>query len=99
MALRLIPAGGGWVGAWLTPAWAATARPTISAVAAMLSTAVIHRRIRRVMVTSLVRLHPVVPGSVVVRSCGRGGWVSPRGGDRPARKPGTRNLWRVPGIG
>src|SRR6266516_4728592 len=84
MALRAIPARGGWVWAWLTPAWAATARPTISAVAAMLSTAVSHRRTRRVMVTSLVRLHPVVPGSPVVRSRGRGGWVPTRRRQPPA---------------
>jgi len=66
------------VWAWLTPAWAATVRPTISAVAAMLSTAVIQRRIRRVIVTSLIRLHPVVPGSPVLRGRGRAGWVSRR---------------------
>src|SRR5215470_115702 len=60
MALRAIPARGGWVWTWLTPAWAATVRPTISAVAAMLSIAVIQRRARRVIVTSLIRLRPVV---------------------------------------
>src|SRR5262245_26850710 len=60
MPLKTTPASGGWGWAWLTPAWAATVRPTISAVAAMLSTAVIQRRIRRVIVTSLVRWHPVV---------------------------------------
>jgi hypothetical protein len=48
------------VGAWLTPAWAATVSPTISAVAAMLSTAVIQRRIRRVIAASLIRWRPVV---------------------------------------
>src|SRR6266516_5624736 len=60
MALKAIPARATWVWAWPTPAWAATVRPTISAVAAMLSTAVIQRRTRRVIVTSLIRLRPVV---------------------------------------
>ncbi len=87
--------------AWLTPAWAATVRPTISAVAAMLSAAVIQSRIRRVIVTSLIRLRPAVPGSPVVRGRGRTGWVSrravsgsydgtvrPLGHDRLARQAG-----------
>src|SRR5262249_60598181 len=58
MPVRAIPARGGWVSAWWTPAWAATVRPTISAVAAIPSTAVIHRRARRVMMTSLIQLLP-----------------------------------------
>jgi hypothetical protein len=44
----------------------------IGAVAAMLSTAVIQKRIRRVVVASLIRLHPAVPGSAVLRGRGRG---------------------------
>jgi hypothetical protein len=38
----------------------------------MLSTAVIQKRIRRVVVASLIRLHPAVPGSAVLRGRGRG---------------------------
>src|SRR5215510_10040213 len=58
MPVRAIPARGGWVSAWWTPAWAATVRPTISAVAAIPSTAVIHRRARRAIMTSLIQLLP-----------------------------------------
>jgi hypothetical protein len=67
----------------------------------MLSTAVIQSRIRRVIVTSLIRLRPVVPGSPVLRGRGRAGWVSrravsgsrdgtarPFGHDRLARQAG-----------
>src|SRR5205809_382376 len=84
MPLRLIPARGGWVGVWLTPAWAATVRPTISAVAAMLSTAVIQRRIRRVIVTSLIRLHPAVRDHRWFEAAAAADGYPPAGGHHPA---------------
>src|SRR5262245_25123617 len=50
----MIPARGGLGWAWCTLAWAVMVRPTISAVAAMVMTAVIQRRIRRVIAVSLL---------------------------------------------
>src|SRR5438034_6253170 len=71
MPLKVIPATGGLGWAWCTPAWAATARPTISAVAAIVRTAVIHSRSRRVIATSFTRC---VPGSGII------------GGSKPRRR-------------
>src|SRR5215470_261976 len=64
MPLKAIPATGGLGWAWCTPAWAVMARPTTSAVAAMVSTAVIQRRICRVRViaVSFARCVPAVRG-------------------------------------
>src|SRR6266566_37455 len=84
MALKAIPARATWVWAWPTPAWAATARPTISAVAAMLSTAVIQRRSRRVIVTSLIRLHPAVRDHRWFEAAAAADGYPPAGGHHPA---------------
>src|SRR5215470_8586032 len=61
MALKVIPARTAWVGvgAW-APAWAAMLKPIVSAIMAMLSTAVVQRRTRRVIVTSSISVHPVL---------------------------------------
>src|SRR5215472_433056 len=59
MALRAIPARGGLGWAWLTLAWAVMVRPTISAAAAaVVMTAVIQRRMRRVIAVSFTRCIP-----------------------------------------
>src|SRR5215468_4527075 len=59
MPLKTIPARGGLGWAWFTPAWAVMARPAISAVAAaMVRTAVIQRRMRRVIAVSFTRCGP-----------------------------------------
>src|SRR5437868_4591762 len=58
MPLKLTPASGGLGWAWFTPAWAATARPTISAITAIVRTAVIHSRTGRVIATSFTRSFP-----------------------------------------
>src|SRR5262249_13400482 len=70
---------------WWTLAWAVTVRPTISVIVAMLSTAVIQRRARRVIVTSLIGVASRGPGPPVLRGRGRGGWVAHRSRGRAAR--------------
>src|SRR5215813_2838611 len=74
MLLKMMPARGGLGWVWVTPAWAVMVRPTISAVAATVSTAVIQRRMRRVIAISFCSMRPAVCGSLVVRSRGPGGW-------------------------
>src|SRR5215468_6670371 len=59
MELKTIPASGGLGWVWCTAAWAVTVRPTISAVAAAtVRTAVIQRRMRRVIAVSFPRCVP-----------------------------------------
>src|SRR5215475_9736303 len=59
MPLKTIPARGGLGWAWFTPAWAVMVRPAVSAVAAaMVRTAVIQRRMRRVIAVSFTRCGP-----------------------------------------
>src|SRR5262245_32200794 len=92
MALKVTPATGGLGWAWCTPAWAVTARPTTSAVAAMVSTAVIHRRIRRVSViaVSFYSMRPPRPGDHQ--------WFEAAAPADGAAAPGRKTPARGPGV-
>src|SRR5262245_2508566 len=89
---------------WFTPAWAATVKPTISAVAAMLKTAVIQRRTRRVIAASFTRFVPcsgITGGSKsalrqmgLAAGHGRGG--DAQGTTRGPRRPRPRRSWTPP---
>src|SRR5215471_11954280 len=84
--MNLHPEAAAWVGAW-APAWAAMLRPIVSAIATMLSTAVVQRRTRRVIVTSSISVHPRARGSPGIRRRTRPGLVPARGRSRPGSAP------------
>src|SRR5215475_6129329 len=96
MPLKTIPARGGLGWAWFTPAWAVMVRPAISAVAAaMVRTAVIQRRMRRVIAVSFTRCGP--------RSADHRGFEAAATADgcrSPGQKdarPRTASRWRYDG--
>src|SRR5215831_12241933 len=92
MALKVIPARGGLGWAWCTPAWAVTARPTTSAVAAMVNNAVIQRRIRRVSVIA-VSFYSMCP-----RGPGITGGSKPRRRRMGSRVAGPEDARPRPGV-
>src|SRR5215475_775420 len=62
MALNAIPASGTLVWVWFTPVVAAIESPAVSPVAAMAAAAAIHRRMRRLIATSVCSVRPAVWG-------------------------------------
>src|SRR5215813_411767 len=92
MALKVMPATGGLGWAWCTPAWAVTARPTTSAVVAMVSTAVIQRRICRVRVIA-VSFYSMRP-----RGPGNHRWFEAAAPADGAASPGRKTPARGPGV-